>query len=145
MDAPAATALLRERGLRVTAARLAVLDALRGSPHATADELVRAVRERTGAISTQAVYDILHALDGAELVRRIQPAGSPARFETRVGDNHHHLVCRGCGATVDVECAVGAAPCLSPAEAAGYEVEEAEVIFWGRCAACRSTRRKDER
>lgn len=137
------TALLRERGLRVTASRLAVLGALRELPHATVDEVVHAARARVGAVSTQAVYDILHALHGAALVRRIEPAGSPARFETRVGDNHHHLICRDCGVTVDVACAVGETPCLAPDESAGFEVDEAEVIFWGRCPACQTGTRDD--
>jgi Fe2+ or Zn2+ uptake regulation protein len=132
------TELLRGHGLRVTAPRLAVLAALREVPHATSDDVARAARDRLGTLSTQAVYDILGAFHDAALVRRIEPAGSAARYETRVGDNHHHLICRGCGATVDVDCAVGEAPCLAPAEAAGFEVDEAEVIFWGRCAACRT-------
>jgi Fur family ferric uptake transcriptional regulator len=128
--------LLRQRGLRVTPQRLAVLHAVSEHPHATADVVAASVRGRIGAVSTQAVYDALAALTDAGLLRRIQPAGSPARFEGRVGDNHHHLICRGCGAMVDVDCAVGASPCLTPEEAAGYEVDEAEVIYWGRCPAC---------
>jgi Fe2+ or Zn2+ uptake regulation protein len=134
--------LLRAHGLRVTGPRLAVLSALRELPHASVDELDRAARARLGALSTQAVYDILGAFHDAALVRRIEPAGSPARYETRVGDNHHHLICRDCGLTVDVDCTVGDAPCLAPSEAAGFEVEEAEVVFWGRCATCRE--RTDE-
>jgi Fe2+ or Zn2+ uptake regulation protein len=134
--------LLRAHGLRVTGPRLAVLSALRELPHASVDELDRAARARLGALSTQAVYDILGAFHDAALVRRIEPAGSPARYETRVGDNHHHLICRDCGLTVDVDCTVGDAPCLAPSEAAGFEVEEAEVVFWGRCATCRA--RTDE-
>jgi Fe2+ or Zn2+ uptake regulation protein len=130
--------LLRAHGLRVTAPRLAVLAALRERPHATAEEVERAARERLSALSTQAVYNILHAFHAATLVRRIEPAGSPARFETRVADNHHHLICRDCGRTVDVDCAVGEAPCLDPGDAAGFEVDEAELIFWGRCPACRA-------
>ena len=113
---------------------------LRGAPHADADEVVRAVRERLGRVSVQAVYDVLAALGRARLVRRIEPAGSPARFELRVGDNHHHLVCRSCGRVHDVDCAVGAAPCLVPGSSGtpvdGFVVDEAEVIYWGTCGAC---------
>lgn len=129
--------LLRAHGLQVTAQRLAVLQAVSDLSHGTADEVATAARSGIGAISHQAVYDALGALVGAGLVRRIQPAGSPARFEDRVGDNHHHLVCRSCGDMVDVDCVVGAAPCLAAAGDAGYEIEEAEVIYWGRCPACR--------
>ena len=129
--------LLRAHGLRVTAPRVAVLASLRAAPHATVDELERAARARLGTLSTQAVYDILGAFHDAELVRRIEPAGSPARYETRVGDNHHHLICRDCGLTVDVDCTAGEAPCLIPSARAGFEIDEAEVIFWGRCEACR--------
>ena len=126
----------------MTAPRLAVLGALRQlPPHATVDAVERGARARLGALSTQAVYDILAAFHEVSLVRRIEPAGSPARYETRVGDNHHHLICRDCGLTVDVDCAVGEAPCLDPGAAAGFDVDEAEVIFWGRCPACRQ--RKD--
>jgi Fur family ferric uptake transcriptional regulator len=142
MDRAADTDLLHDRGLRVTAARLAVLDVLREQPHATADEVARVTRARVGTVSTQAVYDILHAFHGADLVRRIQPAGGAARYETRVGDNHHHLICRACGATADVACAVGAAPCLEPEDAAGFVVDQAEVIFWGLCPEC-ANRRKE--
>jgi len=134
--------LLRERGLRVTAQRLAVLQAVTRTPHATADALAERARAEVGAISLQAVYDALGALVDADLVRRIQPAGSPALFEARVTDNHHHLVCRDCGRAVDVDCAVGEPPCLEPADAAGFEVDEAEVIFWGRCPDCQSASRK---
>lgn len=130
-------ARLRERSLRVTAPRLAVMAALRElPPHADVEAIAAAARARIGALSTQAAYDILRALHDAGLVRRIEPAGSPARYETRVGDNHHHVVCRLCGATRDVDCAVGAAPCLTPSEASGFTVDEAEVIFWGRCPDC---------
>jgi Fur family ferric uptake transcriptional regulator len=115
---------------------LAVLRAVRGKPHITADAVAEAVRGEIGAISVQAVYDALGALVAARLIRRIQPAGSPARFEDRVGDNHHHLICRVCGRTVDVDCAVGAAPCLTAADGMGYEVDEAEVVYWGRCPKC---------
>jgi Fe2+ or Zn2+ uptake regulation protein len=130
--------LLREHGLRVTASRLAVLGALRALPgHSSVDEIERVARARAGTLSTQAVYDILKAFHDAALVRRIEPAGSPARYETRVGDNHHHLICRDCGLTVDVDCATGEAPCLAPDDASGFVVDEAEVIYWGRCATCR--------
>ena len=132
-----ATVLLRSLGLRVTAPRLAVLEALREAPHATVEQIEAAARARIGTLSTQAIYDILHAFHEAGLVRRIEPAGNPSRYETRVGDNHHHLVCRNCGTMVDVDCVVGEAPCLAPDDAAGFEIGEAEVIFWGRCPACR--------
>jgi Fur family transcriptional regulator, stress-responsive regulator len=129
--------ILRSRGLRVTAGRIAVLDVLGElPPHVTVEQVEERARERIGALSTQAVYDIMRALHGAGLVRRIEPAGSAALFETRVGDNHHHLVCRDCGRTVDVDCAVGETPCLEPSAAAGFEIDEAEVIFWGRCPDC---------
>jgi Fe2+ or Zn2+ uptake regulation protein len=130
--------LLRERGVQVTAQRLAVLRAVSDRPHGTADEVAEAVRGEIGAISRQGVYDALGVLVDKGLLRRIQPAGSATRYERRVGDNHHHLVCRGCGRTVDVDCLVGAAPCLDVADAEGYEIDEAEVIYWGRCAACRA-------
>jgi len=129
--------LLRHHGVQVTAQRLAVLRAVSGRPHGTADEVARLVRTEIGSISRQAVYDALGVLVDKGLLRRIQPAGSPARYERRVGDNHHHLVCRTCGRTVDVDCAVGSAPCLDAAHDAGYEIDEAEVIYWGRCPACR--------
>lgn len=128
--------LLRSHGVQVTAQRLAVLAAVAERPHATADEVAEAVRERIGAISRQAVYDALGLLAEKGLLRRIQPPGSAARYEDRVGDNHHHLICRLCGRTVDVDCAVGVAPCLTPASAAGYVVDEAEVVYWGRCPDC---------
>jgi Fe2+ or Zn2+ uptake regulation protein len=134
-----ATALLKERGVRVTAQRVAVLKAVADAPHRTTDEIDTAVRDELGAISRQAVYDVLAALTEAGVVRRIQPAGSPARYENRVGDNHHHLICRVCGRTVDVDCAVGEVPCLTAADDAGYEVDEAEVIYWGRCPDCVAT------
>jgi Fur family ferric uptake transcriptional regulator len=127
---------LRERGLRVTAQRVAVLRAVSAVPHATADALTGQVRAEIGAISAQAVYDALGALADADLVRRIEPAGSPARFEARVGDNHHHLICRSCGRVADVDCAAGPAPCLTAADDMGYEIDEAEVIYWGRCPEC---------
>jgi len=131
-----AKGLLREHGLQVTAQRLAVLKAVSARPHATADELIGDVRVRIGSVSRQAVYDALERLVEKDLVRRIQPAGSPARFEDRVGDNHHHLICRTCGHTVDVDCTVGTAPCLTTADSLGYEIDEAEVIYWGRCPEC---------
>ena len=128
--------LLRRHGVQVTAQRLAVLAAVSGRPHCTADDVTKAVRAEIGVISRQAVYDALGVLVNKGLIRRIQPAGSPARYEDRTGDNHHHLICRSCGRMVDVDCAVGAAPCLSPADNAGYEIDEAEVIYWGRCPEC---------
>jgi Fur family ferric uptake transcriptional regulator len=128
--------LLRRHGLQVTAQRLAVLRAVSHRPHSAADEVAEAVRAEIGVISRQAVYDALGTLAEKGLIRRIQPAGSPARYEDRVGDNHHHLICRVCGKTVDVDCAVGEAPCLTPAADAGYQVDEAEVVYWGTCPAC---------
>lgn len=128
--------LLRRHGLHVTAQRLAVLRAVAGRPHSTADDLHSAVRADLGAISRQAVYDALAVLTDKGVLRRIQPAGSPARYESRVGDNHHHLVCRSCNRMVDVDCAVGEAPCLTAADERGYEVDEAEIVYWGRCPAC---------
>jgi Fe2+ or Zn2+ uptake regulation protein len=123
--------------MRVTATRIAVLDALAElPPHVSVDQVEQAARARIGSLSTQAVYDILRAFHEAGLVRRIEPAGSPALFETRTGDNHHHLVCRSCGRTVDIDCAVGEAPCLEPDDAAGFEIDEAEIVFWGRCPDC---------
>lgn len=133
---PEAAELLRRHGVQVTAQRLAVLAAVAERPHATAEDVAEAVRARIGAISRQAVYDALGLLSEKGLLRRIQPPGSPARYEDRVGDNHHHLICRICGRTVDVDCAVGAAPCLTPATSAGYVVDEAEVVYWGRCPDC---------
>jgi Fur family transcriptional regulator, stress-responsive regulator len=132
---------LRSRGLRATGPRLAVLGALAELPsHVTVEQVERAARARIGTLSTQAVYDILRALHDVGLVRRIEPAGSPALFETRVGDNHHHVVCRSCGSIADVECAVGEAPCLTASDDAGFQIGEAEVIYWGRCPDCqRST------
>ncbi|HEY8526486.1 MAG TPA: Fur family transcriptional regulator [Acidimicrobiales bacterium] len=129
-------ALLRRHGLQVTAQRLAVLRAVSEHPHSTAERIYTAVHAEIGAISRQAVYDALAVLGAKGILRRIQPAGSPARYETRVGDNHHHLICRSCGRMVDVDCAVGATPCLTPADESGYEIDEAEVMYWGRCATC---------
>jgi len=131
-----ATDLLRRHGVQVTAQRLAVVAAVSGCPHCTADDIAKSVRAEIGVISRQAVYDALSVLADKGLIRRIQPAGSPARFEDRAGDNHHHLICRVCGRMVDVDCAVGSAPCLTPAHDAGYEVDEAEVVYWGRCPEC---------
>ena len=130
---------LRQAGLRVTAPRLAVLLAVQGDgQHQEADTIAEAARRQIGALSTQAVYDNLHVLEEAGLVRRIQPSGHPGRYEARVGDNHHHIVCRRCGATADVDCVVGAAPCLEPSADHGFAVEEAEIIFWGLCPPCRT-------
>jgi Fe2+ or Zn2+ uptake regulation protein len=128
--------LLREHGLRVTAQRLAVYRAVSDDPHVSADVVVEAVRGEIGWISVQAVYDALAVLTEKGLLRRIQPAGSPARYEGRVGDNHHHLICRVCNRMVDVDCAVGDAPCLTAGEDAGFEIDEAEVVYWGRCPEC---------
>jgi len=130
------TERLRAASLRVTAPRVAVLAEVHDHPHADVDTLTSAVRRRLGSVSTQAVYDVLRALTDAGLVRRIEPAGSPARFEARVGDNHHHVVCRSCGAIADVDCAVGHAPCLTASDDADFEIDEAEVIYWGRCPIC---------
>jgi Fur family transcriptional regulator, stress-responsive regulator len=127
---------LRGAGLRITAPRVAVLSWLAQHPHATADAVSAGVREELGSVSVQAVYDVLKAGAQAGLVRRIEPAGHPARFETRAGDNHHHLVCRNCGRTEDVDCAVGSVPCLTPSSSSGYTVDEAEVVFWGLCPDC---------
>ena len=130
---------LRKAGLRVTAPRLAVLRAVMGEgQHGDAETIANAARKRLGAISTQAVYDNLRLLEEAGLLRRIQPAGHPARYEARVGDNHHHIVCRRCGLTADVDCAVGAAPCLEPSANRGFVIQEAEVIFWGLCPQCQT-------
>ena len=138
VDAEDARAL-RKAGLRVTGPRLAVLGAAREHPHATVDEIATGARARAGSVSTQTVYDALRALAAAGLARRIEPAGSPARYELRVGDNHHHLVCRVCGAVADVDCAVGKAPCLVPEHASGYLIDEADVTYWGLCPACQTT------
>jgi Fur family transcriptional regulator, stress-responsive regulator len=127
---------LREAGLRVTQQRVAVLDAVRRLPHADTEALITAVRVETGEISHQAVYDVLKVLTDAGLVRKIQPLGHIARYESRVGDNHHHAVCRRCGAIVDVDCAVGETPCLRASESHGFRIDEAEVIYWGTCPDC---------
>jgi Fur family ferric uptake transcriptional regulator len=128
--------LLRQHGLHVTAQRLAVLRAVSEQPHLTADGIVETVRADIGTISRRAVYDAVTVLADMGLLRRIHAAGAAARYEDRVGDNHHHLICRACGDMVDVDCAVGDTPCLTAADVAGYEVDEAEVIYWGRCPTC---------
>ena len=130
--------LLRERGVQVTAQRVALMRAVAEHPHATADILADQVRAVIGTVSRQAVYDSLGVLVDRGLLRRIQPAGSPARYEGRVGDNPHHLICRECGATVDVDCAVGDTPCLTAAEDHGFSIEEAEVVYWGVCSECQN-------
>jgi Fur family transcriptional regulator, stress-responsive regulator len=128
--------LLREAALRVTSPRVAVLTAVHEHPHADTDAIIGAARRRLGAVSHQAVYDVLRALTDAGLVRRIQPAGSVARYEARVGANHHHVVCRTCGAVADVDCAVGYTPCLTAVDDAGFSIDEAEVVYWGSCSQC---------
>ena len=133
--------LLRGASLRVTGPRVAVLRAVHGHPHADTDLICSIVRTDLGVVSLQAVYDVLRALTDAGLVRRIQPAGSVARYEARVGDNHHHVVCRSCGAISDVDCAVGYTPCLTAADDSGYEIDEAEVIYWGQCPQCAAAAR----
>ncbi|MDT4991986.1 MAG: Fur family transcriptional regulator, stress-responsive regulator [Actinoplanes sp.] len=135
---------LRGHGLRVTRPRLAVLDVLTQGGHLEVEEIVHKVRERIDAASVQGIYDVLGALSRAGLARRIEPAGSPARFEARVGDNHHHIVCRSCGTIEDVDCAVGERPCLDPATGHGFEVDEAEVTFWGLCPSCQALRVTDK-
>ncbi|MBF6333866.1 Fur family transcriptional regulator [Nocardia transvalensis] len=130
---------LRAAGLRVTAPRVAVLDAVVEQPHSDADRVAATVRGQLGSVSTQAVYDVLRACVNAGLLRRIEPAGSAALYEARTGDNHHHLVCRNCGTVVDVDCAVGQAPCLDPSDAHGFAIDEAEVVYWGLCPDCRRT------
>jgi Fur family ferric uptake transcriptional regulator len=128
--------MLRAAGMRVTRPRTSVLSAVHEHPHADTDSILSAVRRTSGAVSHQAVYDVLRALTAAGLVRRLQPHGSVARYEARVGDNHHHVVCRSCGSIADVDCAVGTAPCLTAADDAGYAIDEAEVIYWGTCPRC---------
>lgn len=132
---------LRSHGVQVTPQRVAVLRAVAARSHATAEEVEEVVRAEIGAVSRQAIYDALAVLAERDLLRRIQPARSAARYETRVDDNHHHLVCRGCGTTVDVDCAVGRAPCLTASDDHGFAIDEAEVIFWGLCPACQERRR----
>jgi len=131
--------LLRQAELRVTRPRLAVLRAVYDRPHADTDTIIGAVRAEAGEVSHQAVYDVLRALTTAGLLRRIQPAGSVARYESRVGDNHHHIVCRSCGTIADVECATGETPCLTAADDHGFAIDEAEVVYWGRCPDCAAT------
>ncbi len=128
--------MLRDASLRVTRPRLAVLAAVHRHPHADTDSIIGSVREDLGAVSHQAVYDVLRALTGAGLVRRIQPSGSLARYESRVADNHHHVVCRSCGTIADVDCAAGYAPCLSTTDDHGFAIDEAEVVYWGICPGC---------
>lgn len=137
--------MLRGAGLRVTRPRVAVLSAVHGHPHADTDSIIGLVRAELGEVSHQAVYDVLRALTSAGLVRRIQPAGSVVRYESRVGDNHHHVVCRSCGAIADVDCAVGDAPCLTAADDGGFEIDEAEVVYWGRCPRCVAAAVADDR
>jgi Fur family transcriptional regulator, stress-responsive regulator len=142
--------MLRGAALRVTRPRVAVLSAVHGRPHADTDSIIAAVRADLGEVSHQAVYDVLRALTGAGLVRRIQPPGSVARYEARVGDNHHHVVCRSCGVIADVDCAVGDTPCLTPSDDHGFVIDEAEVVYWGICPVCSTTpssehKRKDSR
>ena len=131
---------LRQAGLRVTAARIALLETVRAGDHLDVDMIATRVRDRLGTISVQAVYEALHALTAAGLIARIEPAGHPARFEGRVGDNHHHIVCRSCGAVADVDCAVGHAPCLTASDDHGFSIDEAQVIFWGLCPGCSTAR-----
>jgi Fur family ferric uptake transcriptional regulator len=142
VEAPDPVDVLRQHGVQVTAQRLAVLKAVSSRAHGTADEIEELVRAEIGAVSRQAVYDALSVLTGKGLVRRIQPAHSPARYEDRADDNHHHLVCRGCGVTVDVDCAVGYAPCLQAADEHGFVIDEAEVIYWGTCPTCQPAARQ---
>jgi Fur family transcriptional regulator, stress-responsive regulator len=131
---------LRQAGLRVTAARIALLETVRAGDHLDVDTIANRVRDRLGSISVQAVYEALHALTAAGLIARIEPAGHPARFEGRVGDNHHHIVCRSCGAVVDVDCVVGEPPCLTASDDQGFSIDEAQVIFWGLCPDCSTAR-----
>jgi Fur family ferric uptake transcriptional regulator len=140
LTAPEVEGLLRGVDLRVTAPRVAVLAAVYEHPHADTEEIIGAARENLGELSHQAVYDVLRALTAAGLVRRIEPAGSVARYESRVGDNHHHVVCRLCGAIADVDCAVGTTPCLSASDDHGFTIDEAEVTYWGLCPDCSTTR-----
>src|ERR1700735_1917429 len=142
MSASGATAAqeLRGAGLRVTAARVALLETVREGDHLGVEAITAGVRDRVGHVSLPAVYEALHALTAAGLVRRIEPAGSPALFERRVGDNHHHLVCRSCGTVADVDCAVGDAPCLTASDDHGFSIDEAQVIFWGLCPDCSAAR-----
>ncbi|MFJ8542548.1 Fur family transcriptional regulator [Streptomyces sp. NPDC093586] len=136
----ATAADLRGAGLRVTAARVALLETVRAGDHLGVEAIASGVRDRVGHVSLQAVYEALHALAAAGLVRRIQPPGGPARFEGRVGDNHHHVMCRSCGALADVDCAVGEAPCLTASDDHGFAIDEAEIVYRGLCPACSGTR-----
>jgi Fe2+ or Zn2+ uptake regulation protein len=136
------TSSLRQHGIHVTAQRLAVLRAVSSTPHAAADEVVEAVRKDIGSISRQSVYDTLNSLSERGLLRRIQPMGSPARYEDRIDDNHHHLICRSCDRVIDIDCAVGARPCLTANDNHGFVIDEAEVIYWGICPKCRPRRSK---
>ena len=131
---------LRQAGLRVTAARIALLETVRAGDHLDVETIATRVRDRLGSISVQAVYEALHALTAAGLIARIEPAGHPARFEGRVGDNHHHIVCRSCGSVVDVDCVVGEPPCLTASDDHGFSIDEAQVIFWGLCPGCSTAR-----
>ena len=140
---PATAEALRGAGLRVTAARVALLETVRDGDHLGVEAIASGVRDRVGHVSLQAVYDAIHALTAAGLIRRIEPAGSRARFERRVGDNHHHIVCRSCGVVADVDCAVGEAPCLTASGDHGFSVGEAEVIYWGLCPGCSTARSSD--
>jgi Fur family transcriptional regulator, stress-responsive regulator len=133
---PTTAEVLRGAGLRITAARVALLDTVREGDHLGVEAITSGVRDRVGHVSLQAVYEALHALTAAGLVRRIEPAGSPALFERRVGDNHHHIVCRSCGVVADVDCAVGEAPCLTASDDHGFSIDEAEVVYWGLCPGC---------
>ncbi|MEU9479784.1 Fur family transcriptional regulator [Streptomyces sp. NPDC048191] len=137
---PSTAEELRGAGLRVTAARVALLETVRAGDHLGVEAIASGVRHRVGHISVQAVYEALHALTAAGLVRRIEPAGHPARYEGRVGDNHHHIVCRSCGAVADVDCAVGDAPCLTASDDRGFAIDEAEVVYWGTCPDCSTGR-----
>lgn len=134
--APTPAEELRGAGLRVTAARVALLETVRDGDHLGIEAIASGVRGRIGHISLQAVYDVLHALTEARLIRRIEPAGGPPRFEGRVGDNHHHVVCRSCGVVADVDCAVGEAPCLTASDDQGFAIDEADVTYWGLCPDC---------
>jgi Fur family ferric uptake transcriptional regulator len=140
MRAPTTADELRGAGLRVTAARVALLETVRRGDHLGIEAIASGVRERVGHVSLQAVYEALHALTAAGLLRRIEPDGRPVRYEGRVGDNHHHVVCRLCGVVADVDCAVGEAPCLTPSDGHGFSIDEAQVIYWGLCPDCSAAR-----
>jgi Fur family transcriptional regulator, stress-responsive regulator len=140
-ETPAAAGDLRGAGLRVTAVRVALLETVRRGDHLDVEAIASGVRDRVGHVSVQAVYEAMHALTAAGLVRRLEPAGGPARYEGRVGDNHHHVACRSCGVVADVDCAVGEAPCLTASDDHGYSIDEAEVIYWGLCADCSTASR----